>query len=275
MKIAILGCGPAGLFAAHAAVGQGHDVTILSKPRKSFMRGAQYLHRPIPGLSGEPFEIDYRLEGPVDGYRAKVYGDFSDVQVSPETLVGIAQAWDIREAYDNAWVEYAPLIRQFEIGHVNQLANLIRQYDMIISTVPRRLLCADPQNHHFESQAIWSTDYVKRLGVFEEKDGAPIPDNIVVCSGFEDDWWYRQSRIHGWENTEFGYDHKPAGKAWLVEKPLSHNCDCQPDIVTTGRYGSWKKGVLSDASFYDIEDMLKNEYKLFDAVEAHALRSQE
>lgn len=257
MRVAILGCGPAGLFAAHAAVGQGADVTILSKPRKSFMRGAQYLHRPIPGLSGEPFEIDYRLEGPVDGYRAKVYGDFSDVQVSPETLVGKAQAWDIREAYDNAWVEYAPLIRQWELEHKDQLMEIEQDYDLVISTIPARLLCGEPKEHEFISQAIWSTDFVKRLGVFEEKAGEPIPDNIVVCSGYEDDWWYRQSRIHGWENTEFGFEHKPAGRSWLVEKPISHTCDCRPEIVRMGRYGAWQKGLLSDAAFYDTEALLR------------------
>jgi hypothetical protein len=223
------------------------------------MRGAQYLHRPIPGLSTQSFQIDYRLEGPIDGYREKVYGDMSDVQVSPETMTGIAEAWDIREAYDAAWAEYSPLIRSWEMRGVNDLASIIHgNYDKIISTIPARSLCWRPE-HTFESQIIWSTDYVKHIGVFEETEGEPIADNIVICSGYEDDWWYRQSRIHGWENTEFPLEYRPSGESFRVEKPVRTDCDCWQGIMRLGRYGAWKKGVLSDASFYDVEDMLIDE----------------
>lgn len=255
MRVAILGCGPAGLFAAHAAVGQGADVRILSKARKSFMRGAQYLHRPIPGLSRQPFQIDYRLDGPVEGYREKVYGDMSDVQVSPETLTGVANAWDIREAYDAAWSEYSDRIIQWDAATA-ELGILPLSYDLVINTIPLNMLCHRPDEHEFRSQKIWSTDYVKHIGVFEETPEAPIADNVVVCSGYEDDWWYRQSRIHGWENTEFPHNHKPAGKSWEVLKPIDTNCDCWHRFHHMGRYGRWTKGILSDSAFYDTEALI-------------------
>lgn len=262
MKVTILGCGPAGLFAAHAAIGQGHDVTILSNPRKSFMRGAQYLHRPIPGLSGAPFQIDYQLRGSIEGYKDKVYGDMSDVQVSPETLVGIANAWDIREAYDAAWAEYGHLVRPFEVTPLT--LDAIRA-DLIISTIPAKALCSnldapteysidDPFQQplcHFESQKVWSTNYLKDSGVHE--------DNIVICSGDPEDWWYRISRIHGWENSEFPASRKPySNRVWEVEKPISTTCKCHPEVVRMGRYGAWKKGVLSDSAFYETEALLLN-----------------
>src|SRR5678809_864059 len=60
VRVLILGCGPSGLIAAHAAYNRGADFIVVSKARKSFMNGAQYLHAPIPGVSiKEPFLINY------------------------------------------------------------------------------------------------------------------------------------------------------------------------------------------------------------------------
>lgn len=249
-NVAILGCGPAGLFAAHAVAQAGDTPVIFSKNRKSFMRGAQYLHQPIPGLSGVPFEIDYRLEGSVAGYRDKVYGDMSDVQVSPETMTGIAHAWDIREAYDAAWDLYRSQILDIDLSvqMADVMTKITGMYDDVISSVPAKLLCRD-NLHQFRSQKVWATDYVKPLGIFED----PAVDNVVICSGHEDDWWYRASRIQRFENTEYDYEHKPLGRAWEVEKPIDNDCDCWQGIQRVGRYGRWTKGVLSHSAFYDID----------------------
>jgi len=124
VKILILGCGPAGLIAAHAVASRGHVPHIYSKPRKSFMNGAQYLHAPIPDASkSEPFLISYEMSGSIDGYRDKVYGAGSAVQVSPETLVGRHLAWDIREAYDWLWDRYGHTVTGFEAGIVEIVAS--------------------------------------------------------------------------------------------------------------------------------------------------------
>lgn len=256
-SVAILGCGPAGMFAAHAAALSGAEVQIFSKPRKSFMNGAQYLHRPIPGLSGDPFEVEYTLNGTTEGYKSKVYGDTSDVLVSPETLVGIAMAWDIREAYDEAWKLYSDRIRRIELGAQDETTQEILEgiqygYDLVISTVPADLICANDR-HQFWEQKVWATDYIKTPGEFEAED------NLVICSGDPQDWWYRQSRIHGWENTEYPHDRKPntpEGHLWEVTKPLRTDCDCHPAIFREGRYGRWTKGVLSHESFYNTEARL-------------------
>jgi hypothetical protein len=255
-KVAILGCGPAGIFAAHAAWLYGADVRIFSKNRKSHMRGAQYLHRHIPDLSGDPFQIDYRLDGTTEGYRNKVYGDMSDVQVSPETLTGVADAWDIREAYDAGWDRYRDRIVDMDLSR-RPLHNLIDAHDIVISTIPAPLLCRARTPHEFISQKVWSTDFVKPLGWFEPRPLSGVRDNLVVCSGHEDDWWYRAARIQGWETTEFPHDRKPnAKRVWEVEKPISTDCACNPTVHRLGRYGQWKKGVLSDAAFYDAEDIM-------------------
>lgn len=266
MKVVVLGCGPSGLFAAHAAAELGAEVTVLSKPRKSFMRGAQYLHRPIPGLSGKPFEVVYDLVGTPDGYRRKVYGDTSDLLVSPETLVGPAQAWDIREAYDAAWDKYNDLIRGWDAEREALPIDVVRA-DLVFSTIPAPLLCEKqypgnpgrPGEHLFEVAKIWSIDMVKPSALFTYEDGGPI-DNMVLCSGDESDWWYRASRIHGWENTEFPFDREPAESEHyarhVVTKPIRTNCDCKPGITRLGRYGTWTKGVLSHEAYYQVEQTL-------------------
>jgi hypothetical protein len=266
LKINILGCGPAGIFAAHAAVEAGHDVTILSIPRKSHMRGAQYLHRPIPGLSPDedaPFQIEYALRGTIDGYREKVYGD-RDVDVSVDSLVGKHDAWDIRKAYDAGFDRYQHLIRDFTFSTDPDVPQMeLPEADLTFSTIPAKLLCQDDACA-WESEWIWSTDSVRgahRSMYFNEDFDGTFQDNKVLCSGDPDDFWYRISIIDGWENTEWPLDKKPrvpeaAGRLWRVEKPIATDCHCAPDIRRLGRYGAWRKGVLADSAYYDAAAIL-------------------
>lgn len=214
------------------------------------MHGAQYLHRPIPGLSTDAgkFVIDYQLSGSIEGYRAKVYGADSDVEVSVETLVGKHDAWDIREAYNAAWDLYRDRITPYDVmkKSVMETERLGTTHDLVVSTIPADVLCH--WDCTFDSEIIWSTDWCK---------DANVADDTVVCSGNEDDWWYRESRIRGYENTEYPESFKPNTETvWRVVKPISTTCDCYPDFVRMGRYGAWRKGVLSDAAFYDTAIML-------------------
>jgi hypothetical protein len=64
-RVLILGCGPAGLFAAQAAKNAGADYRILSKRRKSEMFGAQFLQSPIAGIIdyAEQFQVHFKLSG--------------------------------------------------------------------------------------------------------------------------------------------------------------------------------------------------------------------
>jgi hypothetical protein len=253
--VAILGCGPAGLFAAHAAVLGGANVTVFSKARKSYMRGAQYLHRPIPGLSRNPFQVEYKLRGSVEGYRKKVYGDMDDILVSPQSLVGVADAWDIREAYDAAWSLYGDRVTSVDFSTMGAkepfMQSLVSNWDLVISTIPAPVLCSFPSLHSFTGQKVWVTENLKSLGDFHYGSDNLLSDDLVVCSGDPDDWWYRQSRIQGWENTEFPHDQKPnfPGLVHEVTKPLTTDCTCHPGIIRAGRYGMWQKGVLSHEAY--------------------------
>src|SRR5215472_7502892 len=104
-NVAILGCGPAGLAAATAAVNLGRKVLIISNSSKpSRQYGCQYLHAPVPGYeSVHHTVVGYHLNGTAEQYRAKVYGDKWEGRVSPEDFIGEHEAWDIRETYRHMW----------------------------------------------------------------------------------------------------------------------------------------------------------------------------
>lgn len=250
MKLLILGCGPAGLIAAHAAYARGADFIVVSKARKSFMNGAQYLHAPIPGVSIKaPFEINYELSGEVAGYRDKVYGPDSKVEVSPSSLLGRHAAWDIREAYDSLWALYGSDVQEVTLTPT-LVSKLERDWkpDAIISTIPARILCHDSQ-HKFESDDIWSTNSLE----------CSLSNNTVMCNGEASFDWYRASKIQGFENTEFPYNRYPLfynGQIWRVTKPISTNCRCFPHVHRIGRYGKWKKGVLSHEAWEEANKIM-------------------
>lgn len=246
-RVAVLGCGPSGLFAAHAFCDAGWDVTIYSKKRKSHMFGAQYLHSPIPGLPEHRIRVDYGLVGTVEGYRDKVYGPNAKVQASPETLLGHHPAWDIRAAYDAAWERYEHLVVAADItpGWLSgEFGNpeAAKHWRAIVSTVPAPLLCSE--EHDFLSQKIWAAGDAPELGRY-----CPItvPESTVICNGDPDNAWYRAARVFGHTTAEWPHDRKPPLNGLAeVEKPISTNCDCWPSITRLGRYGAWQKGILTD-----------------------------
>lgn len=251
MKIAVLGCGPAGLLAAYGAKeAQGRaEVAIFSKARKSEMFGAQYLHDPIPGLSGDPVTVDYQLRGDVESYRRKVYGPKWDGTVSPDDYAGEHKAWDIREAYDMLWDIYSDYINDVDLdpAGIKRINNM--GFHKVINTVPLADLCH--QGHTFGAVEITAAGDAPDRGV-DVGSLYSCPDNTVVCNGEDSPSWYRMSRIFGHTTIEWPnwVERVPVPSAAKVQKPTFNNCDCWPYMVKAGRYGSWTKGVLSHDAYY-------------------------
>ena len=252
--VLVLGCGPAGLFAAHAAKMAGFAPLIVSRKRKSEMYGAQYLHKPIPELSEKPpFDVEYVMQGDAAVYREKVYGKGWRGIVSPDEYAGEPhKGWDIREAYQNAWDLYHHGIQHIPFETSTQIAAFLEGMRMkgtnhIVSTIPAHMLCID-QSHGFSSQPVWAIGDAPERGIF-----SPITSdvNTVVCSGSWEDSWYRKSNIMGYNSVEWPENKKvPIEGVSKIVKPLSTNCKCQQDVHRLGRYGSWTKGVLSHDAFY-------------------------
>lgn len=255
-NILILGCGPAGLFAAHAATTLGHQVAIVSKKRKSEMYGAQYLHRPLPGLTeGEGTMINYVLEGTVDQYREKVYGQGYKGSTSPGELESDHLAWDIRRAYDKAWSLYGREVQDFMvIGGELQAAIDHLAPDLVINSVPRTMLCVKPEEHQFTSEDVWAVGDAPERGIFCPQFA---PAGMVICDGTKDRGWYRAANVFDYNSAEWPARRKPPIEGVsLITKPLATNCDCFPAIKHVGRYGLWTKGVLSHDAYYNTLEAL-------------------
>lgn len=263
---AILGCGPAGLFAAHALDRSGWTFDIYSKhARKSQMYGAQYLHEPIPHLTQSlPRQVSYQLRGTATGYCEKVYGNYAVGSVSVDTLAKSHPSWDIREAYDNAWDRYKGFVYDQDITAENFIASRIEnRYDLVISTIPAPALCLKPGLHQFRSQKIWAYGDAPDRGQLIPFQCA---EQTVICDGTPETGWYRLSNIFGHKTVEYPHRVKPPlSNASEVIKPIAHNCDCLPawdgkkgtGILRLGRYGKWQKGVLSHESYYETMSVAK------------------
>lgn len=263
-KVAILGCGPSGMVAAHAAIMAGCQVVIYSWKQKSNMYGAQYLHSPIPFVSSpSPVRVNYQLRGTAEEYRAKVYGK-KDVEVSPVSLREFHYAWDIRDTYDKLWYLYHDLIEPVnEIGYhwVQDLA-MRENWHRIYSTIPAPAICAAPSWHHFNSTVIWANGDAPDRGHLAPRGWYTREPNSIICDGTNDNYWYRVSNVYDNVTMEWPSTYKPDGSVYVtqVRKPISHSCDCFAPLgdrfARLGRYGAWTKSILVHEVFTEVNNDL-------------------
>lgn len=256
LRIAVFGCGPAGLIAAHGAgeaaldygVGDNY-IAIFSQKRKSPLYGAQYLHAPIPHL-GEVAStlVTYSLDGDPHEYRRKVYGSMFNGQVSPEALPGKHYGWDIRQSYDRLWEMYEPAIHDVDLDAVGMMDILSGEWDVVINSIPLDKICY--AGHNFRSQEIIAAGDAPALGI-DIGSMYRCPEGSVELSASPDVSWYRKSRIFGHTTVEWPgkIEVVPVRTASKVVKPLSTDCDCYKTVLKVGRYGTWKKGVLSHEGY--------------------------
>lgn len=262
-SVAILGCGPAGLLVAHAAAINGWNFRIYSKKRKSMLFGAQYLHEAIPGMSDEQdfARVHYHLEGTPEEYRKKIYGPSWDGTVSPEDLDQDHYAWDIRSCYDRLWDAYCDEIVDTEITpHWAASMNSSPYWtggphpDQVVSTVPRKIW-AEPGDV-FASTKVWAYGDAPEWG-----QRAPFrPDSFtVICDGTDSVGWYRASNIFDHCTIEWPEYRKPPIRAQIVEKPLYTDSTAASDFHHLGRYGAWRKGILTTDAFHDAMHIFKED----------------
>lgn len=254
-RILVLGCGPAGLLAAHAAVERGHDVTIISKKQRSPIGGAQYLHSPIPGLPlGEAEPVSYVKIGTREGYAEKVYGS-REASVSWDIFsTGEHEAWPMRSTYDSLWHRYEDKIIDGRVAR-GDIPIFRSDYNLVLSTVPRPFLCKHA--HRFDSQHVVLIPF-SHLGV----------DNVILYNGRESEPWYRTSKIFGQHWTEYAEARAPTDVAEGEStvrgiKPLNTDCNCHlnevPGLGTfqpLGRFGQWRKAVLVTDAYEDARDAI-------------------
>lgn len=274
-RCVVLGAGPAGLLAAHAAERRGLEVTVYTEPdisgqpKSSELHGCQYLHSYIPGIEGlrtKGQQVQYLLDGTVEGYRRKVYGDGWDGQVSPDEYGPEAShyAWNLRHAYDQLWENWKDRIEPRHVSPQSAAALADIKGLLVLCTIPARSLCLNPEEHRFATQQVWAKGGIGPNWRPNGGENVPAslralpyyaPEHTVQCNGNEAPHWYRAATVFGHSTLEWPAGARPPISGVVkVEKPLRTNCDCHMTNGhwhRLGRYGQWSKSVLVHEAYFE------------------------
>jgi hypothetical protein len=255
--VAILGCGPSGLLAAHACASRGIEFVIFSKKVPSILGGAQFGHITIPGLTSEEPEamLRYEVYGDSETYRQKVYGDAPVPFVSMEMVKDGMEvpAWNLRGLYEELWEKYSNRITNVLLDPLTVEKITDGLFGIIFSSVPLPIICwtrVDPmKSHAFRQQTI---------RVYNEALNGNLRENTIVYDGTRDHSYYRMSLLFGTGSTEWGASSPtpPLPNLKTINKPVATNCDCHPHVTRIGRFGTWEKGELTMHAYNRVIDTL-------------------
>jgi hypothetical protein len=269
INVAIIGSGPSGLLAAHAASLYGHIPSIFSKTKEpSPHAAATFLHRSIPDLTdGRPdSSIKISKLGSERVYAEKVYGDPERKTSWAKFRDGYHDAWALAPAYEDLWGMYSGAITELEITPT-EAHGLQASYPLVFNTAPLPCLC-ESHLHRFDYEELWivpgAPDYVER-NMMIYNGFPPDPERM----GWGTDAWTRSSDIFGTRSTEFRrplggavvYNHPETGTPTVLARPngqkvVETNCNCHPNIVRAGRWGTWKPGILIHQAFEEAQRAL-------------------
>lgn len=249
--VAILGCGPAGLIAAHTVEHFGGQPFIYSKKQKSNIPGSQYLHEAIPGLTSVYPEntVQYVRMGTAEGYAQKVYGEL-DRFTGWDSYRALYPSWNVIRAYDVLWERYEQNIIEWPIRSQEDVAQVAQMHETTISTLPQPVLCGNDL-HVFGGVPYW----IKQLPTPEVDRG----HDIVIYNGRLEDLWYRYSVLG--DRCSIETTHMPtidwSAEGWLMGTKATHNtCDCWPNIHRAGRWAEWRHGVLLHNVYHTVKEIM-------------------
>jgi hypothetical protein len=243
---AVIGCGPAGLLSAHAIERAGLTADIYSeRPGPSPMAQGVFLHSAIPDITHRLPDayLLFKKVGTAAVYSRKVYGEVRSTSWD-RFDEGLRPAWALAPAYGALWGRYGDRVQTLRVNAV-VVRGLLKRYGLVINTAPAWALCEG--GHIFEQTDIWLID------------GAPdeVVENSVLYNGREQDHWYRAQDLFGHRVTECARD--PG--VWRRRKGfkvVQTDCDCHPNVMRNGRFGTWKPGVLLDQSYQRVEELMEN-----------------
>jgi hypothetical protein len=242
VKVIVIGCGPAGLAAAHAAKGLGADVQILAPKKKTPQNGPLVVQRPIPGINTDHPDGTIRqvvIGGTILDYRYKLYGDIN-IGINGDILKPNYHAWRLPETYQTLWDMYQDSVTDYEVPPPHMI-KLHQEADLVVSTANAERMCSNPRRHTFIS---------KSVAISQQGSLAGQPDNVTFFSAGERPRWVRTSKLFGVCATEWRVEDAPPG-CRIIHKPISTDCDCYPHILRTGRFGAYRNEVWIDSAYWD------------------------
>jgi len=259
------------MFAAQALSLHGIEPVIISKKQKSELYGAQYLHKPIPGLSSPAptGSISTYRVGTPEVYAERVYG-WGTALTSWDRVVPLAAAWDLRKTYDVAWEKFSDDIVDTTIC-ADEVSEFGAQFDLVINTIPLWAICAKPSEHMFKSQNILVRKDIQFLEVpfFDHRQD----ENWVVYNGTHAFSWYRASYIFGHASVEARSE--PAiqiNKLWEPGfKVVGTDCNCHPSVIRAGRMGTWTRGVLTHHAFERTIEAISEQFGVMPSGQANEM----
>jgi len=248
MRVTVIGCGPAGLAAAHAAVGLGARVTIIAPKRMSPQHGPLLIQRPIPGITNDHPDgtIHQRvIGGSILDYRYKLYGDIN-IGINGDILQPQYHAWDHRKTYNTLWELYSGLIIEGKVES-KELSRMHTHTDLVVSTANASEMCVNRDSfgkgpHRF---------LFKEVAVTEDYSYPGQPDNTIIFNGGDEFGWVRSSRVFGVPVTEWKLGTQPPA-ARVIRKPITTDCTCYPHVLRTGRFGAYKNETWVDTAYWDV-----------------------
>lgn len=256
--VIVLGCGPVGLLAAHAAEEAGHHVTIMSRKQKSIIPGAQHLHGPIPGLTPIYPErtTQYIRIGTAEGYARKVYGDPSHAS-GWHQYQKLYPSWNLVRVYNNLWERFEDQIVNAEVDWrlLNDLSTKKISNDLVFTTIPQWSVCH--QEHSFDKVPY----RIQTLPTAPNEEHT----EILLYNGLTSDPWYRWSLLNGICSMEYSEDDYRRLTVEDLERgvwaqglrAVGNNCDCWSGLHRVGRWAEWRHGVTVFLSWQRINTILK------------------
>jgi alanine dehydrogenase/PNT-like protein len=248
VRVIVIGAGPAGLAAAHAATGLGASVRIIAPRVKTPQHGPLLIQRPIPGINVDhPDGTIHQLVigGSILDYRYKLYGDIN-IGINGDILQPAYHAWRHQETYDALWLMYSGRIVDRKVNP-QELALLHVDADLVVSTANASLLCT--HDHSFLSA---------RVAISPKAEFPRQPYNTIIFNADPDVPWVRSSNIFGNTVTEWGMEADLPSDARIIEKPISTDCVCYPHVLRTGRFGAWKNETWIDTAYWDTYTALES-----------------
>ena len=254
MRVAVLGAGPSGMVAAHASAQCGAYIDIFdANPDRSRRNSGVYFLHASCDLLLDKIIIKQTILGAklLDDeelgrvYSRKVYGDsdVAGVSILDAKTRNEFVGFNAGQAVDRLWDLYGRRVQCKTINNLEDVLSLLDKYDKVISTIPAYVLYPDLSYPMVKTHVKVGTS----------------PDNeaFIFYNVNDHTPWYRCSALFGVfvQEYEYGYLPERAGKYQyrMVRKVIGNGIESGvQDLLLAGRYGEWKKSVLTHHVYWKV-----------------------